>query len=162
MKEYFTVGQIINTHGVKGELKIYPLTDDIRRFRKLSKIYIDNQEKHILWCKLQSDRVILKIEGVDTIEEALSLKNKYIDVSKEDAVKLPEGSYFIAEIIDCNVYDENGTELGKIYDVIKTGSNDVYWIKGSEDLMIPALKSIVVKIDVENKKVIVKPLETWI
>ncbi len=161
MEQFMTVGQIINTHGIKGELKIYPLTDDLRRFRKLHKIYIDGIEKNITWCKLQADKVILKIEGIDSIEEAIKYKEKYLQVSREDAIKLPEGSYFVADIIGCVVVDENGTEYGKIADVIKTGSNDVYWIKEGKELLIPALKNIVINMDIENKKVIIKPVETW-
>lgn len=161
MKQFLAIGQIINTHGIHGELKIYPLTDDIRRFRKLERVFIDGIEKKVVWCKLQSDRVILKIEGIDTIEQAEKLKEKYIEVKREDAVKLPEGSYFIADIIGCIVYDTNGKNLGIISDVIKTGSNDVYWIKEGNELLIPALKDIVVEIDINGGKIIIKPVESW-
>lgn len=161
MKQFITVGQIINTHGVKGELKVYPLTDDIKRFRKLKKVYIEGSEKTITWCKLQTDRVILKFEGIDSIDEAIRLKEKYIEVSREDAVKLPEGRYYVTDIIGCNVLDEDGLELGKIYDVIHTKNNDVYWIKEGKELLIPVLKDIVLGIDVENKKIIIKPVKTW-
>jgi 16S rRNA processing protein RimM len=161
MEQFITVGQIINTHGIKGELKIYPLTDDLRRFRKLQKIYIDGIEKNIVWCKLQADKVILKIEGIDSIDEAIKYKEKCLQVSREDAVKLPEDSYFIADIIGCSVLDENGTEYGTVSDVIKTGSNDVYWIKEGKELLIPALKDVIINMDVENKKIVIKPVETW-
>ncbi|AKN29445.1 16S rRNA processing protein RimM [Clostridium carboxidivorans P7] len=161
MKQFVTVGQIINTHGIKGELKIYPLTDDLRRFRKLQKVYVEGVEKNVVWCKLQTDKVILKIEGIDSVEEAMKYKEKYLDVSREDAVKLPEGSYFIADIIGCSVVGENGAEYGKIADVIKTGSNDVYWIKEGKELLIPALKDIVIDMDIENKRIVIKPVETW-
>jgi len=161
MREFISIGQIINTHGLKGELKVFPLTDDIRRFRKLNEIYIDNVLKKVAWCKLQADKVILKIEGVETIEEALKLKNKYIEVNREDAIELSEGEYFIADIIGCTVYDENKVELGTVADVIQTPSNDVYWVKGKTEILIPALKHIVTSISVENKEVIIKPLEVW-
>lgn len=162
MKEYITVGQIINTHGLKGEIKIYPLTDDIKRFRKLKNVYIDNKETKITWCKLQSDKIILKLEGIDTIEAAQKLKEKYIEIKREDAVKLPEGRYFITDIMECTVFDETGKELGKVTNVIQTGSNDVYSVKGKdEDILIPALKSIVTKIDIENQTIVIKPLDTW-
>lgn len=162
MKEYITVGQIINTHGLKGEIKIYPLTDDIKRFRKLKNVYIDHKETKITWCKLQSDKIILKLEGIDTIEAAQKLKEKYIEIKREDAVKLPEGRYFITDIMECTVFDETGKELGKVTNVIQTGSNDVYSVKGKdEDILIPALKSIVTKIDIENQTIVIKPLDTW-
>lgn len=161
MKDMITIGQIVNTHGLKGEVKIYPLTDDIRRYRKVNKVFIDGNEKKVVWCKLQVDKVILKLEEINTIEEATKYKNKYIDVKREDAVKLEEGRYFITDIIGCNVFDTEDINLGTVYDVIKTGSNDVYWVKGKEDIMIPAMENIVVKIDVENKKIVIKPLEEW-
>lgn len=162
MKNYITVGQIINTHGLKGELKIYPLTDDIKRFRKLKNIFIDNTDAKIAWCKLQADKIILKIEGIDSIEDAQKLKGKYIEIKREDAVKLPEGKYFITDIMECTVFDETGKKLGKVNNVIHTGSNDVYSVKGKEeDILIPALKSIVIKIDIDNLTIIVKPLDTW-
>lgn len=161
MKQFITVGQIINTHGLNGEVKVYPLTDDIKRFRKLKKIYINEVERQVVWCKLQADKAILKIEGIDSIEDAVKYKEKYIEVSREDAVKLPEGRYFVTDIIGCTVVDENGVDYGKIYDVIHTKNNDVYWIKEGKELLIPVLKEIVVNIDVENQKITIKPVETW-
>lgn len=162
MKEYLSIGQIINTHGVHGELKIYPLTDDIKRYRKLKKVFIDGIEKNIVWCKLQSDKVILKIDGIDSIEQGLKYKNKYLEVKREDAVKLPEGNYFIADIIGCTVKDEEGTIIGQVHDVLQTGSNDVYLVKNKDnEVLIPALKSIVVNINIENQNIIIKPLNLW-
>ncbi|MGY0372097.1 ribosome maturation factor RimM [Clostridium sp. JNZ J1-5] len=161
MEQLLTVGKIINTHGIKGEIKVQSVTDDLERFKKLKKAYIDNSEITITNCKLQPGKVILKIEGIDKIEDAVRLKNKYIRIRREDAIELPEDSYFESDIIGCHVYDENGEELGTIDDIIYTGSNDVYWIKGEKELLIPAIKSIVLNIDVESKKVIIKPLEVW-
>jgi len=161
MEKFLAVGQIINTHGLKGELKIYPLTDDIRRFRKLEKVFIDGVEKKVVWCKLQTDRVILKIEGIDSIEQAQKYKDKYIEISREDAVPLEEGTYFVADLIGCTVYDTEGRNLGVVYDVLKTGSNDVYWIKEGKELLIPALRDIVVEVDVDHSKIVIKPVETW-
>lgn len=161
MKDFLAIGQIINTHGVKGEVKVYPLTDNVKRFKKLEKVFINNKERAVLGCKLQANKVILKIEGIDTIEEAIKYRNNYLEVKREDAVKLPKGSYFIADIIGCIVYDENDVIIGEISDVIQTPSNDVYWIKSPQEVLIPALKKIVSQIDIENKKIVVKPLEEW-
>jgi 16S rRNA processing protein RimM len=161
MNDFLAVGVIINAHGLHGELKIFPLTDDIRRFRKLEKVFIDGAEKKVVWCKLQTDRVILKLEGIDSIEEAQKYFKKYLEVKREDAVELSEGSYFIADLIGCIVFDTDGRNLGAISDVIKTGSNDVYWIREGKELLIPALKDIVLEVDVENKKIVIKPVESW-
>lgn len=161
MKKFLAIGQIINTHGLNGELKVYPLTDDIRRFRKLEKVLVDGVEMKIVWCKLQADKVILKLEGIDSIEQAQKYFKKYLEVSREDAVELPEGSYFITDLIGCTVYDTEGKNLGVIAEVLKTGSNDVYWIKEGKELLIPALRTIVLEVDVENQKIVIKPVETW-
>jgi 16S rRNA processing protein RimM len=161
LKEFLAIGQIINTHGIKGEVKVYPLTDDIKRFRKVKTAYIDGVCKNIIWCKIQSNKVILKIEGIDSIEEAEKYKNKYIEVSRNEAVELSEGEYFIADIIGCKVFDKNNIELGEVYDVIKTGSNDVYWVKGKKEILVPALKNIILDINIIENKIIIKPLEEW-
>jgi len=161
MKEFLAVGQIINTHGLNGELKVLPLTDDIRRFRKLDTVIIDGVEKKVIWCKLQAEKVILKLEGIDTIEEAHKYYSKYLEIKREDAVPLPDSTYFIADLIGCSVSDSNGKNLGVIFDVIHTGSNDVYWIKEGEELLIPALKDIVIDVDIENKNIIIKPVDLW-
>lgn len=161
MENNLTIGQIINTHGVKGEVKVFPLTDDIKRFRKLKNVIIDGAEKNITWCKLQGDRVILKLEGIDDMEAAVSLRSKYIEVTRENAVKLSEGRYFIADIIGCNVFDDNGILLGVIDNVIQTGSNDVYSVKGKEEILIPALKDIVIKIDIESRQIFIKSPDKW-
>ncbi|MBB6696151.1 ribosome maturation factor RimM [Clostridium algidicarnis] len=161
MEDYLSVGQISKPHGIKGEVKVIPLTDDIKRFRKLKKVYIDGNEKVIVWCKMQVDRVILKIEGIDTMEGAESLRNKYIQVKREEAVRLPKDSYFIADLLSCTVYDTSENKIGKVYDVIKTGSNDVYWIKDEKEILIPALKDIVLDVDIDSHKIIIRPIKEW-
>jgi len=163
LTEFFNVGQIINTHGVKGEVKVYPLTDDIRRFRKLTEVYIDNEVKKIKWCKIQPDKVILKLEGIESVEEAFKLKTKYISIPREETADLKENQYFIADIKGCSVFDENENYLGKVYDVISTKNNDVYWIKRKdmEDLLIPALKDIVISVDINSSKIIIKAVDKW-
>jgi 16S rRNA processing protein RimM len=161
MKDLVTIGQIINTHGVKGEVKVFPLTDDMKRFRKLKTIIVDEQEIEVIWCKLQTDKVILKLNGIDTMEVAEKYKTKYIKVKREDAVKLPKGRYFVVDIIGCKVVDENNKEIGNVSEVIFTGSNEVYWIKGTKDILIPALEDIVLNIDIDNKIITIKPLEVW-
>jgi len=161
MKDIMTIGQIINVFGVKGELKIYPLTDDVKRFRKLERVYVENQEKKIVWCKFLNDLVILKIEGIDTIEEGMKYKDKYLEIPRDEAVKLSEGEYFITDLIGCTAIDENGFIFGPISDVIQTGSNDVYWVKGKNEILIPAIKDVVLKIDMEKREIIIRSQESW-
>ena len=162
MKEFLSVGQIINTHGVKGELKVLPLTDDLNRFKKLSIVYVNGSEKKVLYCKIANDKIILKLDGIDTLEDAAKYVKAYIEVTRKDAAVLPNGHYFIADLIGCSVYDTNELFLGKISSVIQTGSNDVYWVKDNDkEVLIPALKRIVLSIDVLNEKIIVIPEVEW-
>lgn len=161
MKNFMSVGQIGKTHGLKGEVKVFPLTDTLERFKKLKSVYIDGEIRKVEGCKLQSDKVILKIEGIDSIEQAELYRNKYLMVSREDAVKLPEGSYYVADLIDCSVYEEGGEELGKVYDVLHTPGNDVYWVKGNKEVLIPVLKHIIVSIDINKREIVIKPVSDW-
>lgn len=161
MEQFLTVGKIINTHGVKGEVKVQATTDDLDRFKYLKDAFIDKNEIKIVGCKLQPGKVILKIDGINSIEEAEKLKNKNIEIIRENAIKLPKNSYFAVDIIGCEVFEETGVKLGTIDDIIYTGSNDVYWIKGEKELLIPALKTIINDINIENKKIIIKPVDEW-
>lgn len=161
MESFLSIGEIINTHGIKGEVKVYPLTDDIKRFKNLKKVFINGEEKNILGCKFKNKFVVLKIEGIDSIEEANRYRNKYLEIKKENAVKLPEGSYFIADLVECTVVDEEGNTIGNMKDVMETGSNDVYVVQGQKEVLIPAIKQVVTNIDIENKIITIKPLEMW-
>ncbi|MCY6483970.1 ribosome maturation factor RimM [Clostridium aestuarii] len=161
MEQFLTVGRIINTHGIKGEIKVKPISDDVKRFKELKEAYINEKLVNIKGCKFQPNKVILKIEGIDSIEEAVKLKNKPIKVKRENAVQLPEDSYYEADIIGCEVFEENGNAIGNVDEIIYTGSNDVYWVKGENEVLIPALKDIILKIDINNKKIIIKSLDVW-
>lgn len=162
MKEFMTIGQITKPHGVKGEVKIFPLTDDVRRFRKLKTVFIEDKEVKVVWFKLQADRVILKFEGIETMDEAEKLRNKYLKVKREDAIKLPKDTHFVVDLIGCKVYDAEEKEIGEVFDIIKTPANDVYWVKnGKKEVLIPVLKDIVYDIDIENKKITIKPVGEW-
>ncbi|OPJ61788.1 ribosome maturation factor RimM [Clostridium oryzae] len=161
MKETLTIGQIINTHGVKGELKVFPLTDNTQKFKKIKKVLLDGEERDVLWCKLQNDKIILKLDGIDTMDAAARLKGKKLEIYRENAAKLPTGSYYVADIVGCRVVDTNGKKLGDVSNVIFTGSNEVYWVKGEKELMVPAIKSVVENIDIENSVITIKPVEVW-
>jgi len=165
MEEYLEVGQIVNTNGLKGTLKVKPLTDDITRFEDLETIYVqkgkDLVEFNIQDVKYSKNMVLLKLEGIDNIEEAEKYKNLYLKINREDAVELEDDSYFIVDIIGCEVFTDVGDFLGKVIDVFPTGSNDVYTVRNSEnkDILLPAIEDVVKDIDIENKKIIVHLLE---
>lgn len=161
MLEYLSIGQIINTHGLRGAVKVYPLTDDISRFEKLKEVYVEENDGIVKYkvesVKFLSSTVSVKLKGVDSEEAANKLRGSYIKVDRKSAVKLPKDTYFICDLIDLEVYDEKGLLLGTVKDVLQTGSNDVYVIESSgKDILIPALKDIVKKIDLENKKILVE------
>lgn len=161
MREILRVGKIVNTHGLKGEVKVIALTDDPKRFKDLEYVLIDNKEVKIQGCKFQKDRVIVKLEGIDIIEQAEKLKTKYMEIKRENAVELEEDCYFITDIVGCTVVDTNGTDLGKIYEVIQTKNNDVYWIKKPKELLIPVLLKIVEDINIEDKIITIRPVGEW-
>lgn len=159
MLEYLIIGQLVNTHGVKGELKATALTDDPQRFNKLKWVYLDKSgslvKYNIEGVKYFKQFVILKLEGVDSMEAAEKLKGIYMKVDRANAVKLPKDSFFITDILGSKVYDENNVLLGKLVDVLQTGSNDVYVVKGDDgnEILIPALKSVVKEVSIEDARI---------
>jgi len=161
MVEYLEVGKIQNTHGVRGEVKVIPLTDDASRFSDLEWIYIDKNgvlEKYFIESvKYFKNLVILKFKGIDDMDAAMGLKGLFLKVDREHAVKLPEGSYFICDIIGCSVFEEDGVLLGEVKDVISTGSNDVYVVKSENgrEILVPALKSVVKNVSVPEQRITV-------
>lgn len=161
MLEYLSIGQIINVHGFMGEVKVYPLTDDMSRFKKLKEVYIEENGRlikyEVLGVKFLSNTLAVKLKGIDTEEAANRLRNLYIKVDRKAAVKLPKDTYFICDLISLEVYDEEGLLLGTVRDVMQTGSNDVYIVQTTgKDILIPALKDVVKEIDINNRKIVVK------
>ncbi len=165
MVEYLKIGQIINTHGVKGELKIYPLTDNIKRFKGLKQVWMEFPEGYramkIEGVKFVKEFPIIKLENISTMNEAEKLRNQYIYVDRENAVKLPKDTYFIADLIGIQVFTEQEGLLGTLTDVISTGANDVYEITPSEgkSILIPAIGDVVLNVDINGRRMVVKLLE---
>ncbi len=161
MLEYISIGQIINTYGIKGELKVYPLTDNIRRFDDIDAVFIDENNMlkryEIQRIKYLNNIIVIKFKYIDNLKSAEKLRNKYIKVHRNDAVKLPENSFFVCDIIGTEVFTIEGILLGKVQDVIKTGSNDVFIVKNEDnEILIPALKSIFKEINIIQGKIIVE------
>lgn len=165
MVDYFEIGQIVNTYGIKGFLKVVPYTDDIKRFEKLKSVYIEQKNKKeeafIEEVKYSKNLVLLKIKGIDTIEQAEKYKNSIIKIDRKNAVELPENSYFIADLIGLDVYTVDGENLGKLEDIFRTGSNDVYVVKNElgKQILLPAIESVIKQIDLDGSKIIVNLLE---
>lgn len=161
MGEFFRVGKIVNTHGLKGEVKIMPSTSDVNNFKRYGTVFINGVERAIEGVKFQKDRVILKIEGINSIDEAETYKNKIIEVPRDREPELPEDTFYVADLIGIHVFDTEGKDLGAIYDVIETKNNDVYWIREPKELLIPVLKTIVLDIDLDNEKIVIRPVGEW-
>lgn len=169
METRFMIGEIANTHGIKGEVKVYPTTDDINRFKKLKKCTLDTGkeqlELNVVSCKFVKNMVVLKFKEYDDINQIERYKHCGLYVDREHAVKLEKDEYYIADLIGMQVLNEDDTELGILKDVIQTGANDVYIVTLSnpqtaqKEVLIPAIKQCILDMDVENAKMKVHLLE---
>lgn len=164
-EQLMEIGQIVNTYGIKGFLKVVPYTDDIKRFEKLKSIYIQTKKSLetviIEEVKYAKNLVLLKIKGIDNINDAEIYKNCYIKIDRSDAVELPEDSYFIVDLIGIKVYTDEGEALGDIIDVFPTGANDVYVVKNElgKQVLLPAIGDVIKNVDIKNKKMVVHLIE---
>ncbi|MBC7087343.1 MAG: 16S rRNA processing protein RimM [Tissierellales bacterium] len=161
--DYTIVGVVSNTHGIKGELKIYPLTDDINRFYKLKKAYL-GEKKEILYVesvKIHKGLAIIKFKNLDTLNESEKYKGKYIYVDETEKVSLPKDRYFISDLINCTVITISNEIVGKITDVITGNANDVYVVTNDEgkEFLIPAVKKFIINVDIYDKLIIIDPIE---
>lgn len=148
------LGKIVNTFGLKGEVKAYPY---VNYLNKVKKIYLNNTEMEIERVRIQKNTVIMKIKGIDIIEQAENLIGNIIEMEREDAPKLPSGTYYISDLLGFQVFTEEGELLGKLDDVYTgSGANDVYQVG---EILLPAIKDVVKQIDTENKKIIVHLLD---
>jgi 16S rRNA processing protein RimM len=163
--DYIQIGKVANTHGVRGELKIFPLTDDIRRFELLKHIRIENNNRFfnctITGVKYFKNLVILQLKEVQNMNEALELKGGTLLIPMDEALPLSEDENYIFEMIGLLAKEEDGTELGRLKEVLETGTHDIYVIDdGSKHgLMIPAIKEFVTEVNVEEGYLIVKLIE---
>lgn len=165
MQELLQVGGIANTHGVKGEVKIFPTTDDPNRFKKLKQVKLftgkEYLELEIENVKFFKQFVILKFKGIDDINQVEKYKGKSLWVTREQAVKLEKDEYFIADMIGMAVKDEQEQVIGTLKDVMETGANDVYVIamQDGRELLLPAIKQCILQVDIEEQWMKVHVLE---
>ena len=160
MKEkltHFRIGQIVNTQGLKGEVRVYPYVDDINRFDDLESFYLNknfNEEFEVERVRYKGNMVIMKIKGIDSVELAEKLKTKNLYISRENSVDLDEDEFFIADLIGLEVFTVAGDKVGVLKDVLQYSANDVYVVKGSRMLSTPALKRLLHTVDIENKRIV--------
>ena len=159
------IGQIVNTFGIKGFVKVNPWVKDVTRFDDLKKVYIkirkELKELEIEEVKYHKNQVLLKFKGVETVEQAEILRNAILEIDRKDAIPLEEGEYFIADLLESEVYTDEGEKLGILEDIFNTGSNDIYVVKNElgKSILLPRIKDVFKEIDVENKKIIVHLIE---
>ena len=151
MEDYFVIGDVVNTQGIKGEVRVIPCTDDESRFELLDSVFLEQRGKMTEYY----------IENVDDMTTAEKLKGATVKIPPEDALPLEEGEYYIRDLYDMNVVTDEGEDLGFIKDILFTGANDVYVVKPEKgkDILIPAIKECILDVDVENKKMTVKLLK---
>ena len=167
------VGIITSTHGVRGEVKVFPTTDDAKRFKQLKQVLLDTG-KEMLPLQLENvkffkNMVILKFEGIDNVDDVVKFRQKSLYVERKDAVRLQKDEYFIADLIDIEVFTEDGIRLGRLTDVITTGANDVYAVALEEnsifgaaagkEILIPAIRQCILDVNIKEKRMTVHLLE---
>ena len=165
MKERFEIGQIVNTFGIKGFVKVNPWVDDIRRFEKLKTVYIKSKdvlkELEIEEIKYHKNMILIKFKGIETIEQAELLRNYYLEIDRKDAIPLEEGTYFIADLLESKVYSDENEFLGELEDIYNTGSKDIYVVKNEQGktLLLPGIPEVIKEISLESGKIIVHLIE---
>lgn len=160
-QEYFELGQIVNHFGIKGMVKVNPFTDDISQFETLEFILVEKAGKllkmQIEETKYSKSQVLLRLKGIETVEEAEKYRGCYIKIARKDAKKLPKDTYFIADLIGLQVYTDENVLLGKVEDIYNAGANDIYVVK-SEDgkqILLPGISEVLKQIDLEQEKITV-------
>lgn len=165
MEQLLQVGVISSTHGVRGEVKVFPTTDDVKRFKRLKQVILDTGREHKLLeiegVKFFKQFVILKFKGIDNINDIEKYKGKSLWVDRANAVRLRKNEYFIADMIGLTVYTEDGEEFGTLRDVLETGANDVYIIDSLKhgEVLVPAIKQCILDVDIENGKMTIHLME---
>lgn len=162
MEDLLQIGVITSTHGVRGEVKVFPTTDDNKRFKKLKECFIEYKNEMIpvkaQGCKFFKNMVILKFEDIDNIDDVEKYKQCKLFVDREHAVPLQKDEYFITDLIGSVVVTEDGKELGTLEEVIPTGANDVYVVvdENKKERLLPAIKDCVLNIDLQQQKITVR------
>ena len=157
MTDRFQVGVIASTHGVRGEVKVFPTTDDPARFHRLKKVFLTfrgtTSEHTVSAVRLQGKFVILHLSGIDSPEEARLYRNLPLMIDRADAMPLPEGRWYIPDLIGMKVLEEDGSVLGTLTDVLQTGANDVYEVRtgDGESILIPAIRDCILEVSVEEQ-----------
>ncbi len=159
---YLTIGRVLKPWGVRGELKIEIMTDFPERFASLKTVYLGEDAKAfpVERARLMHKAALLKLKGVDTELAAARLREQFVQVPTDQAVPLPEGKYYLYQLIGLRVKTMQGEDLGEVVDILETGANDVYVVRqGEREVLIPAIEPVVKKVDLANGELIIEPME---
>lgn len=165
MSDKLEIGQIVNTRGLKGEVKVNSFSEVSNRFETIDtvllKIKSEYKEYEIENVSYSKNQVILKLKGIDNIDDAEKLRNTYIYIYRSQLGELPEGTYYIADLIGLDVVLESGEKIGIVDDIFSTGSNDVYVVRDElgKQRLLPAIDEVLKEIDIENGKIVVNLIE---
>ena len=168
MEDLYQVGSITQTHGIRGEVKVFPLTDDISRFKNMKNLLLDAGKEGYISLEVENARpqknlVILKFKGIDNINDIEKYKGHGLYVTKDNRVDLKEDEYFIADLIGCDVYldSDKDNRFGTISDVMETGANDVYEItlENGKTVLVPAIKDCILDVDIEGRRMEIHLME---
>ena len=157
-KRYLEAGRIVNTHGVRGEVKIQPWADSPEFLRDFSRLYIDGRPYRLLSARVHKSSVIASLEGVDDVNAAMALRDKTVCIDRREA-RLPEGGYFIQDLIGAKVVTEDGAELGTLAEVLNMPASDVYVVRGEREILIPAVPQFIVSRDIDEGVITVRMME---
>lgn len=177
-EDYVVIGKIVNTHAVKGELRVLPLTDFPERFFLCKPVYVGEKKEclEIESARWHKNIIIVKLMKINDLDSAQTLKDKFVYTTLKEVMPLPEGNFYVFDIVGLTVFDTDDCFLGVVKDVLQTGSNDVYVVekemlfeenlkkkknKKIQTLLVPALRTVVKSIDLSSKKIIIMPLRTW-
>ena len=158
MKEFLDCGQIVNTHGVRGEVRIVPWADSPEFLCQFSTLYIDGAPRRVLSSRVHKGSVIARLDGMDTVEQAMLLRDKTVQISRADA-KLPKGTFFLADIIGLKVVDEEGRTLGARKEVLSPSVQQVYVVDGEREILIPAVPEFILETNIEGGYIRVRLIE---
>lgn len=158
MEKYLEAGKIVNTHGIKGEVRIVPWVDNAEFLGNFRRLFIDGKPLKLLEGRVHKGMLIARLEGVEDVNAAMVLKNKVVHVDRTEA-KLPKGHFFLQDIIGATVRTESGEELGVLTDILEAPAANVYVVTGDREILIPAVPEFIIKTDVAGKTITVRLIE---
>ena len=155
MKKFLMIGQIVKPQGVRGEIKVLPMTDDPERYLDLEYVFLDEKgetQLEVTGARIREGFAYITLDGITDRDQVERMRNMFLYIDRANAAPLPEGRYYVADLIGMQVSDDKGNELGKLVDVMQAGGNDVYEVKGKRVFRFPAIKKVLKNVDIEAEK----------